>query len=180
MAMAQNDVDMVTADGAACNDNTLDSLKSGELTRGELQRNAMNILRFLTTTHAMKRVMGCDDETEIINRPADAGDVDSTDIEFHDIDEDLTLDLTGITTEKGSSYAFGLNVSKPGVYKVTLTALQHSFRACADFRVHIRAGKPLRYVHVQWDRRSSGFPDKGREMPVKLHADTPVFRRKRA
>lgn len=122
MAMAQNDVYMVTADGAACNDNTLDSLKSGELTRGELQRNAMNILRFLTTTHAMKRVMGCDDETEIINRPADAGDVDSTDIEFHDIDEDLTLDLTGITTEKGSSYAFGLNVSKPGVYKVTLTA----------------------------------------------------------
>lgn len=122
MAMAQNDVYMLTADGAACNDNTLDSLKSGELTRGELQRNAMNILRFLTTTHAMKRVMGCDDETEIINRPADAGDVDSTDIEFHDIDEDLTLDLTGITTEKGSSYAFGLNVSKPGVYKVTLTA----------------------------------------------------------
>ena len=122
MAMAQNDVYMVTADGAACNDNTLDSLKSGELTRGELQRNAMNILRFLTTTHAMKRVMGCDDETEIINRPADAGDVDSPDIEFHDIDEDLTLDLTGITTEKGSSYAFGLNVSKPGVYKVTLTA----------------------------------------------------------
>lgn len=122
MAMAQNDVYMVTADGAACNDNTLDSLKSGELTRGELQRNAMNILRFLTTTHAMKRVMVCDDETEIINRPADAGDVDSTDIEFHDIDEDLTLDLTGITTEKGSSYAFGLNVSKPGVYKVTLTA----------------------------------------------------------
>lgn len=122
MAMAQNDVYMVTADGAACNDNTLDSLKSGELTRGELQRNAMNILRFLTTTHAMKRVMGCDDEIEIINRPADAGDVDSTDIEFHDIDEDLTLDLTGITTEKGSSYAFGLNVSKPGVYKVTLTA----------------------------------------------------------
>ena len=56
MAMAQNDVYMVTADGAACNDNTLDSLKSGELTRGELQRNAMNILRFLTTTHAMKRV----------------------------------------------------------------------------------------------------------------------------
>ena len=122
MAMAQNDVYMVTADGAACNDNTLDSLNSGELTRGELQRNAMNILRFLTTTHAMKRVMGCDDETEIINRPADTGDVDSTDIEFHDIDEDLTLDLTGITTEKGSSYAFGLNVSKPGVYKVTLTA----------------------------------------------------------
>ena len=122
MAMAQNDVYMVTADGSACSDNTLASLDSGELTRGELQRNAMNILRFLMTTHAMKRVMGCDSETEIINRPADASDIDSTEIEFHDIDEDLTLDLSGISTEKGSSYAFGLNMAKPGVYKVTLTA----------------------------------------------------------
>ena len=122
MAMAQNDVYMVTADGAHNNDNTLSALENGELTRGELQRCAMNILRFLLTTHAMKREMGLDDTTEIINRPADGGDVDSTDIEFYDIDEQLTLDISGISTEKGSSYAFGLNVSKPGVYKVTLTA----------------------------------------------------------
>lgn len=122
MAMAQNDVYMVTADGAHNNDNTLSALENGELTRGELQRCAMNILRFLLTTHAMKREMGLDDTTEIINRPADCGDVDSTDIEFYDIDEQLTLDISGISTEKGSSYAFGLNVSKPGVYKVTLTA----------------------------------------------------------
>lgn len=122
MAMAQNDVYMVTADGAHNNDNTLSALENGELTRGELQRCAMNILRFLLTTHAMKREMGIDDTTEIINRPADSGDVDSTDIEFYDIDEQLTLDISGISTEKGSSYAFGLNVSKPGVYKVTLTA----------------------------------------------------------
>lgn len=122
MAMAQNDVYMVTADGAHNNDNTLAELENGDLTRGELQRCAMNILRFLLTTHAMKREMGIDDTTEILNRPADSSDVDSTDIEFHDIDEDLTLDLSGISTEKGSNYAFGLNVTKPGVYKVTLTA----------------------------------------------------------
>lgn len=122
MAMAQNDVYMVTANGADNPDNTLRSLESGELTRGELQRNAMNILRFLLATHAMKRLMGCDDTTEVINRPADGGDVDSTDIEFFDIDETLTLDLSDIGTEKGSSYAFGLNVAAPGVYNVTLTA----------------------------------------------------------
>ena len=61
MAMAQNDVYMVTADGAHNDDNTLSSLEKGELTRGELQRNAMNILRFLLTTHVMKREMGIDD-----------------------------------------------------------------------------------------------------------------------
>ncbi len=122
MAMAQNDVYMVTANGSDNNDNTLAALESGELTRGELQRNAMNILRFLLTTHAMKREMGIDDVTEVINRPADSGDVDSTDIVFHAIDERLTLDISDISTERGSSYAFGLNVAKPGKYKVTLTA----------------------------------------------------------
>ncbi len=122
MAMAQNDVYMVTADGAACHDDTLTSLESGELTRGELQRNAMNVLRFLLSTHALKRMMGCDDETEIINRPADGGDIDSTDVKFYDVDKDLTLGLSDISTERGSSYAFGLKISHPGFYKVTITA----------------------------------------------------------
>lgn len=122
MAMAQNDVYMVTADGAHNPDNALDSLKNGELTRGELQRNAMNILRFLLKTHALKRMMGCDDVTEIINRPADVSDIDSTNIVFHDIDRELTLDLSGVNTDKGGSYAFGLNTVNAGVYRVTITA----------------------------------------------------------
>lgn len=122
MAMAQNDVYMVTADGAHNPDNTLDSLKSGELTRGELQRNAANILRFLLHTHALKRMMGCDDVTEIINRPDEGNDIDSTNIVFHDIDRELTLDLSDVPTDKGSSYAFGLNTVNAGVYRVTITA----------------------------------------------------------
>lgn len=122
MAMAQNDVYMVTANGAECNDNTLQSLEQGELTRGELQRNAMNILRFLLGTHALKRMMGCDDETEIINRPSDGDDIDSTDIKFYDVDESFSLDLSDISCEKGSSFAFGLNLSKFGEYRITVTA----------------------------------------------------------
>ncbi len=122
MAMAQNDVYMVTSDGAHNDDNTLSSLAGGELTRGELQRNAMNILRFLLTTHAMRRELGCDDKTEIINRPEDTTDIDSTDITFYDLDEELTLDLGGMVTEKGGNHVFGLNTAKPGVYRATITA----------------------------------------------------------
>lgn len=122
MAMAQNDVYMVTADGAHNPDNVLDSLKNGGLTRGELQRNAMNILRFLLKTHALKRMMGCDDVTEIINRPADVSDIDSTNVVFHDIDRELTLDLSDVPTDKGSSHVFGLNLTHAGVYRVTITA----------------------------------------------------------
>lgn len=51
MVMAQNDLYMVCeeADKNLKGDNTLESLQSGELTRGELQRNAMNICRHLLT-----------------------------------------------------------------------------------------------------------------------------------
>ena len=156
MAMAQNDVYMVTADGSVCNDNTLASLSAGELTRGELQRNAMNILRFLLNTHAMKRMMGCDDETELVNRPADPSDIDSTEVTFYDIDSDLTLDLADISTEQGSSYAFGLNVSRPGKYRITVTASSNLSElaqtavtvlslgtACGTYTFNGTGGKPV-------------------------------------
>ena len=59
MVRAQNDLYMVVANlGAEVNienDNTIESLAKGTLTRGELQRNAMNICRFLMTTPAFFR-----------------------------------------------------------------------------------------------------------------------------
>lgn len=161
MAMAQNDVYMVTADGAECIDNTLESLNAGELTRGELQRNAMNILRFLMGTHAMKRMMGCDDVTEIVNRPADNSDISSTDVVFYDVDEQFSLDLSDIHTEQGSSYAFGLNISKPGYYKVTITAssvlselaqtavtLFAVGTACGTYTFNGTGGKPVEQFRI--------------------------------
>lgn len=57
MAMAQNDLYMVCehADRNATGDNTLEELRAGILTRGELQRNAANICRQLMTTPAFQR-----------------------------------------------------------------------------------------------------------------------------
>ena len=59
MVRAQNDLYMVVNNyGAEINaggDDTLEALKQGRLTIGELQRNAMNILRFLIQTESMKR-----------------------------------------------------------------------------------------------------------------------------
>ena len=57
MAMAQNDVYMVCSDGEKHDDNTLESLKEGELTRAELQRNAANVLGVVLRSNAMKRLM---------------------------------------------------------------------------------------------------------------------------
>lgn len=60
MVRAQNDLYMVInnygAEINANNDDTLEALEQGRLTVGELQRNAMNICRFLIKTESFKRV----------------------------------------------------------------------------------------------------------------------------
>ena len=60
MTRAQNDIYMVCPDGEtnASGDNTLEALAAGTVTRGELQRNAMNICYYVMHTEAMKRLMG--------------------------------------------------------------------------------------------------------------------------
>lgn len=71
MARAQNDLYMVCeeADKNLTGDNTLAELRSGGLTRGELQRNAMNICRHIMSLPAFRRSIGKQPEVEIINRP---------------------------------------------------------------------------------------------------------------
>lgn len=64
MLRSQNDIYMVVTDSLnnSGNDNTMEALKSGSLTRGELQRTAANICRYLLTTPAFLRMNG--EETE--------------------------------------------------------------------------------------------------------------------
>lgn len=121
MAMAQNDVYMVCADGGDHDDNTLESLEKGELKRSELQRCAKNVLSFLLSTNALKRVMGEDTAAEIINRTADNDD--STDgLDTYEVDGSLTLELDGMMSVKGGDHAFMLDVKQIGRYRVTITA----------------------------------------------------------
>ncbi len=128
MARAQNDVYMVCADSSknTHGDNTLDSLKNGTLTRGELQRNAKNICKMLMGTLAMKRLLGTADEIEIINRPDDGESFDASDVEFHKLDGTVTIPLEGVNTEKGASYVFGLDIVRTGKFKATITAKSDS------------------------------------------------------
>ncbi len=57
MLRAQNDLYMVVANAAEnpLRDNTLEALKTGDLTLGELQRAAMNICRFIMAAPVMER-----------------------------------------------------------------------------------------------------------------------------
>lgn len=121
MARAQNDVYMVCADSSDNNDNTLESLENGSLTRGQLQRNAANICGFLTHTNAFRRLTGQDDTVEVINRDEEEDGNDGP-VVFHELNQELTLPLDGICTDKGKSYSFAMTVNDPGMFRVTVTA----------------------------------------------------------
>ena len=54
---AQNDVFMLTNDVLTFKDDLKDALKSGKITRGQLQRNASNILNYLINSHSFERFL---------------------------------------------------------------------------------------------------------------------------
>ena len=121
MAKAQNDVYMVCSDSSEVDNGIMSALESGELTRGELQRNAANILGFVMGTQAMKRLTGDADTVEIINRSESECDADEP-VVFYELGNKLAIDLNGVTSVKGRNYSFALTVNTPGWYKVTVTA----------------------------------------------------------
>ncbi len=124
MARAQNDVYMVCADSSknTSGDNTLSSLSDGSLTRGELQRNAANVCRFVMNTYAMDRLQGVMPEIEMINRPSDGEEIDTENIVFHKLDGAVAVPLDKCDTSRGASYVFALDVKQFGKYTATVTA----------------------------------------------------------
>lgn len=121
MAAAGNDLYMVCADGEKQEGNTLEELKNGFITRGELQRNAADICRFVMNSMAMKRMLGTADEIELINRPEE-GETNEGTVEFFKVDGKASLSGENIRVTKGGSYVFGLDVVTFGRYKVKITA----------------------------------------------------------
>lgn len=122
MARCQNDLYMVCPDGEtnASGDNTLEALTAGAITRGELQRNAMNICDFVMHTEAMKRQMGAATEVEVTGRPKDADDFDISDVEYRILDKELTISLEDKVSEMGTSYVLAFDIKTPGTYRITL------------------------------------------------------------
>ena len=97
MAEAQNDLYMVTADASDMKqDDMLQKLKDGELTRGQLQRNAINILQFVLQSPAMLYEMDRITEEELIDRKrASADDVDIEHMQKYEADADGTIRIPG-------------------------------------------------------------------------------------
>lgn len=122
MIRSQNDLYCVVPTGEPDGvDNAYSSLKDGTLTRGELQRTAMNICHFFLDKDILNRLRGEGAEVEVLN--ADAGyDDEVPEVEYISTDENdrCVIDFTSLDCAKGSRYYFGLTITKMGPYRVTL------------------------------------------------------------
>lgn len=123
MARAQNDIYMVCQDASVngTEDNTLSSLEAGTLTRGELQRNAANICRFLLHAHALDRMEGMGTEVEVTGEEASELE-QNEEIIYYKVENELTINMENVDTGKGMSYMFALELDKLGGYRVEVTA----------------------------------------------------------
>ena len=119
MVRSQNDVYMVCPDASknSSGDNLLAELEAGELTLGELQRTAINVLKFAMKTPAFARIRGTLDKVEVIGGPKqDIEDFDS--VEYYPLGEAYEVDLSGVDTSKGQNFVFAVDVEAGTEYEV--------------------------------------------------------------
>lgn len=123
LVRAQNDFYAVCPDAAVntTDDNTLAALKEGTITRGELQRNAANICGFLMHTNAMKRMMGEEVEIVLENYEDEEENIDTGNVVYYPIEDGTVISLEHVEVVKGSSFVFGVDVSKRGAYRLEIT-----------------------------------------------------------
>ena len=122
MVLAQNDIYMVTSDTTQVMGDLEAALASGRLERRHLIRCAANICHFLMNSPALLRLTGKEPEIELVNVPENAQVTSNFDIIYHKICGTTTLPLTGISSEKGDNYLFGISTEGFGTIRISITA----------------------------------------------------------
>ena len=96
--------------------NLADAVAEGRLTRGELQRSALNICRFALKSEAMRRLCGEGTTVEVVNAPQDENLDAVAEVKFERIPpEGLKMDLSGLACAKGDDSLLGFEL-EPGEY----------------------------------------------------------------
>ena len=126
MARSQNDVYMVCT--CVEKENLLEAdtykeLTEGDgsnITRAELQRNAINILNFAMNTPAMDREEGNEVTINHVDSPFKDDDVEvDTDV-FYEMSDEITIECK-TKTSRGKDFVFGLTCDKQGYYSLEFT-----------------------------------------------------------
>lgn len=145
---AQNDLYMVTSSAAdnTNKDNLEEALRNGTITRGELQRNAANICKFIMNKPVFNRFIEIDNELDIQL----AAEADDDDVEFDNI-IDCRIDESGkasvnpdvINTGRNCSNTISVAFKERGDYKLKMTVRVNADSELAQVPMSIFRDKSL-------------------------------------
>ena len=127
MVSAGNDVFMVCTDCSDMGqDDVKEALENGEITRGDLQRNAMNVLHFILGTPSILRFLDriSEEEKEAQEQMGD-NDFVAADLVTYEADPatgDVVIDASAWNTKKGNSEVCGVTIlaDKMGTYDIEI------------------------------------------------------------
>ncbi len=122
MIRAQNDVYEVTADSEsnANNDDSEEMLKKGVITRGDLLRNARNIVSSLMKTPVADRIVNGEDDITQLNRPKSSRPAPKIMPAKEYTGGVLKLDVSQIDTTAGHVNQFPIRIDGKGKYVMNM------------------------------------------------------------
>lgn len=130
MVRSQNDLYMVVGDSLSNSngDNSMEGLQKGTVTRGEFQRSAANVCRFLLASPAYARKMGRETELDLeLRKWAEEDSAATGPILETEVFREAEVDASGIDTGKGKSTTLQVTATERGLFRMEL-----SCRAAAD------------------------------------------------
>lgn len=124
MVAAQNDLYMCASDSVANseNDNVKEQLEAGVITRGDLQRNAANILRFIMRSPVMLHALGQISQDELDEMKAQDDNDFAIDklVYLEQNGDEIIIDGNMLDIKKGNANVFSITFSKMGIYELSM------------------------------------------------------------
>ena len=122
-ALAQNDLNMVNPDASNMEcDNALEAIRSGRVTRGEYQRCAMNICRYLLRTPVFERMLHgeCELDEALKELEFEGAENITRSLECT-VDGETTIAGTELDHAKGGFNLLSVSIKERGMYKMSIT-----------------------------------------------------------
>ncbi len=159
MVRSQNDLYMVVndAENNSNGDNIMEALGTDRMTLGEMQRNVINVLRFLMNSPAMERLMGCEEESYAKLNELAGLSIQAEDCIPIDVEDEGIIPASLLNTETGGKNHFLLRFNKgAGLYKVTLRMRSMNYSELAQMPVTIFYNSKLidtvtiKGIEIEW------------------------------
>lgn len=170
MIRSQNDLYMVTADALtnANGDNSLEALKAGAVTRGELQRSVANICQFLMASPAWLRMQGMETELdkELQQCVAEEEEVINGSVISVQLDGHAEVDPAMIDTSIGKNNLLQVETKNTGRCQLEITCrISSDIIGFAQLPMSIFCDKQLvttitlMGADTEWETRIVEFPE---------------------